>query len=97
MSQEVVVVDDVYAANDDSSSSDEQIFAGSDPDSDDEDEGAAPELEGNGAAEKGDVGDVRTALGKRPARDKESIVWKYYKTVEGDSNSVICTLCARRR
>ncbi|CAN0593888.1 unnamed protein product, partial [Laminaria digitata] len=30
---------------------------------------------------------------KRPARDKESIVWKYYKTVEGDSNSVICTLC----
>ncbi|CAN0599384.1 unnamed protein product, partial [Laminaria digitata] len=44
-------------------------------------------------AEKGDVGDVRTALGKRPARDKESIVWKYYKTVKGDSNSVICTLC----
>ncbi|CAM9911276.1 unnamed protein product [Laminaria digitata] len=61
MSQEVVVADDVDAANDDSSSSDEQIFAGSDPDPDDEDEGAAPELEGNGAAEKGGVDDVRTA------------------------------------
>lgn len=89
----VVAVDGVGEANDDSSSLDEQIFAGSDPDSDAEEESATRELDGNGVAGKGDVGDVRTAFAKWPTRDQESIVWKYYNTVEGDSTSVTCTLC----
>lgn len=48
-----LVVNPVDAANDDSSSSDKQVLVGSDPDSDDEDEGATPKLEENGVAEMG--------------------------------------------
>lgn len=52
------MVDDVDAANDDSSTtSDAQGSVGLDPNSDDEDKGAGPELEGDGnVAGKGDLG-----------------------------------------
>lgn len=58
MTQELILVNDVDAANDDSgTTSDEQGFVGLDPNSDDEDKGAGPELEGDGnVAGKGDLG-----------------------------------------
>ena len=40
MSQEVVCVYDAYAAHDDGTNSDGQVYGDSDPNSDDDDEGA---------------------------------------------------------